>query len=125
MTVWVLERFYSIEELQKQRMDICKLRTYAETHEHIGTWNKVFAHYTELIRDNPNGIWLGIAGKTNYRQFCYEAKGVLYRNPDWTFRVVKAEIPFGAESWIGYTDPVVNEKVLRYLYATLQQGAEL
>lgn len=125
MKVWVLERFYSVEELQNQQADVYNLGKFTETQEQLDTWFKVLDRYTELICNNSNGVWLGISGKTNYRQFCYEAKGVLHRHPDWMFRVVKADIPLGAESWLGYTDPVVNEKVLRYLYATLEQGAEL
>lgn len=122
MKVWVLERFYSIEELQNQQADVYELGRFAETQEQLDTWAKVFDRYTELICNNSNGVWLGISGKTNYRQFCYEAKGILYRNPNCRFRVVKAEIPFGSDTWLGYIDPVVNDKVLRYLYATLQQG---
>lgn len=119
MKVWVLERFYTVEELQNQQADIYEL---AETQEQLEKCAKVFDRYTEIIRNNPNGVWLGISGKTNYNQFCFEARGVLLRNPDRRFRVVKADIPFDSVSWLGYRNPIVNEKVLRFLYATIERA---
>ena len=119
MKVWILERFYSIEELQKVQADVYEFGRSADTEGQQNVWSKVFDRYTELIRNNPNGIWSGIEGKINYRDFCYCARQAIERNKDSRLRVVTADITDDAKYWTGYKNPVVNEKVLRYLCATL------
>ena len=118
--VWILERFYSREWLLDKCAEYYKLgRDNADNRELFETITKVYDTFAKDLEENPDGMWCGFEGKTNYKQFCYCAKGAIRRNKGVKFRVVRAEIADDAKFWLGYKNPVVNENVLRYLYATL------
>lgn len=118
--VWILEKWITPEERMKSIEEVRGLLRILKTEEER---NRVSARIEEMLselRENPEGVWNGWEGKTNYRQFCQVAKECLRRyekKPD-KFRVVSAQIEDGATQWLGYENPVENEGVLRYLYAT-------
>lgn len=119
--VWILEAFYSREEMDKSYKDILELLDEAIKNnnlEGIKAGEEMRDAYKKTLEANPNGRWTGFEGKTNYKEFCYCAKAALRRNPDKEFRVVKAEIPDDAKYWVGYINPEVNEGVYKYLLAT-------
>ena len=121
--VWILETFYSREEMDKSYKSILELLDKANKEnnlEGIKAGEEMRDAYKKTLIANPNGRWAGFEGKTNYKEFCYCAKAALRRNPNMKFRVVKAEIPDDAKYWIGYINPEVNEGVYKYLLATKQ-----
>lgn len=119
--VWILEAFYSREEMKKSYHDILDMLDDAVAKhniEGIKAAEEMKSAYEKTLANNPDGRWTGFEGKTNYKEFCYCAKAALRRNPDKKFRVVKAEIEDTAKYWLGYVNPEVNEGVYKYLMAT-------
>lgn len=117
-TVWVLERFTSIEELNNYLNEYTELAKNADPSMNKESIDAVIDVFRKLVRDYPNGRWQGFEGKTSYREFCYRAKEAIRNHPTYKFRVVKAKIPDDARYWNGYTDYEVNDGVYRYLMAT-------
>lgn len=121
--VWILEKLYLPEETKKsiiemeEALDIIRNNPEAPV-EGISCMENTISTLKQRLADFPDGYWLGFEGKVIYRQFCQVAKDAINRNPDFTFRVVSAEIADDAKSWMGYQNPTVNEGVLRYLMAT-------
>lgn len=126
--VWILEKFENHEEMLKILEDMKDMVEFTKskddcTDEVISAMNASVARYTQYIADNPDGVWIGLEGKTIYRQFCDVAKAAIRRNrkmnPEIKFRVVEGEIEDGTEYWLGYKMTKVNDGVYRYLMATL------
>ena len=123
--VWILERFISKEEMEKSMNELYEIREFwderddAEAEAAIKTCDEMIVAYEKRMNANPDGYWLGYQGKIIYRQFCSCAHETMRYFKEGLFRVVKAEIEDSASQWIGYKNPVVNDGVLRYLYATL------
>ena len=121
--VWILEKLYLPEETKKsiiemeEALDIIRNNPEAPA-EGISCMENTISTLKQRLADFPEGYWLGFEGKVIYRQFCQVAKDAINRNPDFTFRVVSAEIADDAKSWLRYQNPTVNEGVLRYLMAT-------
>lgn len=118
--VWVLERFVSEEEIQARMADLQAMLANADKPEDKETLGQLIDAYGK----HTEGHWLGYVGRTNYRQWCWDAKDFIRRNKGTEFgkaplRVVKAQIEDDSKTWLDYTNAVVNEGVLRYLYATL------
>lgn len=117
--VWILERWNTREEMESQRNDF---REMAEELAKDGRPDayKTLEKFENILAQNPNGMWVGHEGKSNYKQFCDVAKDALRRaeGKGWKFRVVLAEIKDDAKFWVGYQNPVENEVVMRYLLAT-------
>lgn len=122
--VWILERFETREEnlksLQRMNENLEEAKAMGEE-KFIVAWEQTIENFKKTIEENPDGYWLGIEGKRNYKDFCYEAKDYMRRHKDDNkkLRVVKAEIEDNAKYWPGYQNPVVNEGVMRYLWATV------
>lgn len=121
--VWVIENWIpvekmqnnlnkALEDLERVKADINSSAEMVEAAEMLVTISQ------KILDDNPEGYWCGQIARTNYKDFCYEAKQSMYAHKDWKWRVVKADIAPEAEYWWHYTNPEVNEGVLRYLYAT-------
>lgn len=122
--VWILEMFYTREDLERD------LQTLQEFYEKemakadrdikiVNACNAMILCTKRQIEKNPDGVWGGIEGKTNYVQFCDVAKDALRRAKEGaSYRVVQAQIPDTATQWMGYQKPVVNDGVYRYLMAT-------
>ena len=122
--VWILEKFASREEMLNSQARNRAMTEMAKasgnyTEEQIEYLEDFAASYDKVVESNPNGRWYGFEGKIIYKQFCDCAKEVIRRNPDGKFRVVTAEINDDARSWLGYKNIQVNDKVMRYLMATL------
>lgn len=118
--VWVLERFVSAEEIEARMADLQKMLAHATKDEDIETLEQLIDAYGK----HTEGHWLGYVGRTNYRQWCREAQDFIRRHKGTEFgkaplRVVKAQVADNSNTWLGYTNAVVNDGVLRYLYATL------
>lgn len=121
--VWILEKFESVEDMNKVYTDMKSVVEYAKnndgwTNEQIDDFENAVIAYESKIKENPNGYWYGFEGKEIYRQFCDVAKAAIRRNPEAKFRVVEAEIPDDAKYWLGYKFVKENEGVYRYLMAT-------
>ena len=121
--VWVLERFIDAEEMKATLARVEELLAVAETEEQVKVVTESIDAYKKRIAENPEGHWLGYEGKCDYKEFCYVAKEFLRRNnfPNAKLRVVKAQVADDSKYWTNYKNPVENEKVLRYLYATYRQ----
>lgn len=122
MKVWVLEKFTSPTEIVKTLIDMIELvessRSCCST-EDSQNLDKGLDQFENKIEENPSGFWSGFEGKTSYKQFCNVAKDAIERNPNAKFRVVEAEIDDNATTWTSYRLVSVNNKVLKYLRATL------
>lgn len=116
--VWVLEKFMDTEAIEKMIQQTEELLAKCETEEHIEIATKILESHKKTQKENPNGYWTGEEGKSRYKDFCHVAKEYMRRHPDQKLRVVKAEIPEDAEYWLGYQNAVVNDGVMKYLYAT-------
>ena len=119
--VWILERFVPTSETVKHLEEIKMI--YNETaEENKETAKMIIDNLESTLINYPNGYWLGYVGKSNYKDFCWEAKDFMRRQENDLLksgvRVVKAEIEDDAKYWVGYVNPVVNDGVTRYLYAT-------
>ena len=121
-TVWVLERFVGTEETEASIADLKEM--LAEDME--DDTRQVTQHAIAKLqaRLQEGGYWLGYVGRSNYRDWCWDAKDFIRRHKGTEFgkaplRVVKAQIPDSSRTWVEYTNAVVNEGVLKYLYATL------
>ena len=120
--VWILEKFVSNEAMVKTLGELEKTLEESKGNldeKGIEVMNKSIASYKKMIDENPEGMWIGWEGKSNYRQFCEVAKDALRRaDKSWKFRVVEGEIEDNAKYWCNYKFVKVNESVLRYLMAT-------
>ena len=122
MKVWVLEKFASHTEMIKTLIDMIEIVESSRnicSAEDSQNFDKGLDRFEDKIEKNPSGFWSGFEGKTNYKQFCNVAKDAIERNPNAKFRVVEGEIDDKATTWINYRLVSVNDKVLKYLYATL------
>ena len=122
-TVWILEKWKSPEFMRQTINEFASTLEDEKDEEFIKSTKKIVASLEQELKDNPDGVWTGIVGKTVYKQFCIDAKDDLRywkkKDKNMQFRVVKAEIEDNAKYWLGYVNPVENNRVLRYLYATL------
>ena len=120
--VWILEKFESNEMMVKTLGELEQM--FEESKDKldergIESMNRTIAYQKKMIEENPEGMWIGWEGKSNYRQFCEVAKDALRRaDKSWKFRVVEGEIEDDAKYWCGYKFVKVNEGVFRYLMAT-------
>lgn len=122
MKVWVLEKFASPTEMIKTLIDMIELVESSRSHcsaEDSQNLDESLDQFENKIEENPSGFWSGFEGKTSYKQFCNVAKAAIKRNPNAKFRVVEGEIDDKATTWTGYRLVSVNDKVLKYLRATL------
>ena len=122
MKVWVLEKFASHTEMIKTLIDMIEIVESSRNScsaEDSQNFDEGLDRFEDKIEKNPSGFWLGVEGKTSYKQFCNVAKDAIERNPNATFRVVEGEIDDKATTWTNYKLVTVNDKVLRYLRATL------
>lgn len=118
--VWVLEKFVSVDEMQKSLSKLFEMREMNEGKEEaIRACDEMIAAYKKRMDANPDGYWLGYQGKTIYRQFCQCAHDTMRNLKGSTFRVVEGEIADDAKMWLGYKVVKVNDGVMRYLYATM------
>lgn len=109
-SVWILEKWVSAEDMQASLKGLESV---------FGSEDLSVTAYREKIETNPEGMWSGWEGKSDYKQFCKVAKDALRRSKKGDkFRVVKAEIEDSAEYWTGYENPVENVGVMKYLWAT-------
>lgn len=118
--VWILERFFTPDDLKQQ---IAFSEAYVQKcekdyPEHVMAAKEMLESARRVYRNNPEGHWVGMEGKSVYSIFCRVAKQSLRITPDAKYRVVTAEIADDAKYWLGYVNPIVNEGVLRYLRAT-------
>lgn len=122
MKVWVLEKFASPTELIKILIDMIEIVESSRSScsaEDSQKLDERLDRFENKIEENPSGFWSGFEGKTSYKQFCNVAKDAIEQNPNAKFRVVAGEIDDKATTWTGYRLVSVNDKVLRYLRATL------
>ena len=122
MKVWVLEKFNSPTEMIKTLISMIEMVESSRGNCSAEDSRELDENIDQLenkIEENPSGFWSGVEGKASYKQFCNVAKDAIERNPNAKFRVVEAEIDDRALSWINYRLVSVNDKVLKYLYATL------
>lgn len=123
--VWVLERFVSTEETTNSISELQNMLANATKADDKRTLNMMIsATKRKLETDVDGGHWTGYVGRSNYKTWCWEAKDFIRRHKGTEFgkaplRVVKAQVEDDATTWLGYTNAVVNEGVLKYLYATL------
>ena len=123
MKVWVLEKFASPTEMIKTLISMIEIVESSRSScsaEDSQKLDEDLDLFENKIEENPSGFWSGFEGKTSYKQFCNVAKDAIERNPDAKFRVVEGEIDDKATTWINYRLVSVNDKVLKYLYATLK-----
>lgn len=122
MKVWVLEKFASPTEMIKTLIDMIEMVESSRSScsaEDSQKLDEGLGRFENKIEENPSGFWSGVEGKTSYKQFCNVAKDAIERNPNAKFRVVEGEIDDKATTWTNYRLVSVNDKVLRYLRATL------
>lgn len=117
--VWILEKFDTVEDMTRVRDEIQRMFDDAEPDsEEQATAKRILDKCNEDLEEYPEGRWHGHEGKFNYKDFCYVAKAAIRRDRNAKFRVVAAEVEDDAKYWLGYQNPVVNEGVMKYLYAT-------
>lgn len=116
--IWILEKFETVEEMAKSYEEMTK--SLEERNIEKDKVESFKEKYKKLLEENPNGIWCGFEGKTNYHQFCEIAKHAIRRNPKGKFRVVEGIIDDNSKYWIEYEFVKENEKVFKYLMATLR-----
>ena len=122
--VWILERWISREEMEQsiREMEEMLADCKANRPEAVDTAEQLLAYNKKDLESNPDGRWLGYQGKSIYSQFCECAKETMRyfcgKNRNEKFRVVKAEIADDAKDWAGYKNPVENDRVMAYLWAT-------
>lgn len=122
MKVWILEKFASPTEMIKTLIDMIEMVESSRnicSEEDSKKLDEGLDRLEDKIKKNPSGFWSGFEGKTNYKQFCNVAKDAIERNPNAKFRVVEGEIDDKATTWTNYRLVSVNDKVLKYLRATL------
>ena len=122
MKVWVLEKFASPTEMIKTLINMIEVVESSRSSCSAEDSQKLDEGLDRLenkIEENPSGFWSGFEGKTSYKQFCNVAKDAIERNPNAKFRVVEGEIDDKATTWTNYRLVCVNDRVLRYLRATL------
>lgn len=125
--VWILERYISSAEMAKT---LEELKEHAEEAEKEGNvaaaaFKDSVVRYQEKMWQHPEGYWLGHVGRSNYKQFCWDAKESLRfwlreegKKAD-ELRVVEGYIEDNSKTWVGYTVAKVNDGVKRYLLATM------
>lgn len=125
--VWILERYIDSAEMAKT---LEELKEYAEEAEKEGdvaaaAFKDAVVRYQERMQQCPEGYWLGHVGRSNYKQFCWDAKESLRfwlrergKKAD-ELRVVEGYIEDNSKTWTGYTVAKVNDGVKRYLLATM------
>lgn len=124
MKVWILEAFYTREQMEADLIKFKEMRDETkkdETLKHLwDTADMIVENHEKRMAEKPNGYWYGSEGKIKYKEFCEVARAAIERNKGkgLKFRVVKADIADDAETWVGYKNPVENEGVLKYLLAT-------
>lgn len=117
--VWVLEKYQTADKLREMIKDFDDGSFNKEFSEEVRkTFGEASLKLHEALAKNPDGRWVGWQGKTNYKQFCEVAKASLNSSPKDKYRVVKAELDDDAEYWVGYKNGVINEGVMKYLWAT-------
>lgn len=129
--VWVLERYVDKADMEKtlkeleEMIEFCKSENAND--EVIESCKKSYENYKVKMNNNPEGYWGGVAGKSVYKQFCYQAKDSLRyylgeKHEDVSrFRVVEGLIEDSATMWINYKMTKVNDGVMRYLLATYKK----
>ena len=121
MNVWILERFIPTNETQKHIEELWTDYNNADD-ETKPVIKMVIGKLENKVEMFPKGYWLGYIGKHNYKDFCQESKDFMRRHKNdllqTGIRVVKANIKNDSKYWTGYKNPVVNDGVTRYLYAT-------
>ena len=118
-TVWVLERFVSEQETADKLAELQDMLANTTEDKDKETLELIITSYKKC----QGGHWTGYVGRSNYKDWCWDAKDFIRRHKGTEFgkaplRVVKAQVPDDSKTWMGYTNAVVNEGVLRYLYAT-------
>ena len=112
-TVWVLEKYITEERAEEIRAELLEMA------EELGSDDQKIAD----IKNKQIAGWSGVVGRSVYKQFCEDAKERLWwgrqKQENDRFRVVKAEIADNSKVWTGYKNAVVNDGVMRYLYATM------
>lgn len=123
--VWVLEKYQTKEDMNKtfeQFREMYESLKEDGTEEQIETAKKLVEKQRDTMKNNPNGYWYGIEGKSIYRQFCEVAKDAIRRADKGTqFRVVEGEITDDAKYWTGYKFVRENEGVLKYLMVRVKE----
>lgn len=129
--VWILERYINSAEMVKS---LEELKGFVEAAEkvkdkvndiEIAALKDAVVRYQEKMQQYPDGYWLGHVGRSNYKQFCWDAKESMrfwLRNQGKKadeLRVVEGYIKDNSKTWIGYTVAKVNDGVKRYLLATM------
>lgn len=125
--VWILERYIDSAEMAKTLDEFKEYAEKAEKEGNIATasFKDAVVRYQEKMRQHPEGYWSGHVGRSNYKQFCWDAKESLRF---WLreegkkaneFRVVEGYIEDNAKLWVGYKAIKVNDGVKRYLLATM------
>ena len=107
-SVWILERWVSREEMEK---DIKQIESADNASEYM------LLAFRKMLELHPEGYWCGCEGKSNYSQFlrCAE-RHVKDRSDNITYRVVVADIPNDAQYWAGYKNPVEDNEALSTIY---------
>lgn len=125
--IWILERYINSAEMAKALDEFkeCAEEAEKEGNAAVEVFKNAVARYQEKMQQNPDGYWLGDVGRSNYKQFCWDAKESLRF---WLkkegkkaneFRVVEGYIEDGSKTWVGYKVAKVNDGVKRYLLATM------
>lgn len=125
--VWILERYINSAEMAKTLEELKGYAEAAEKENDIATASlkDAVVRYQEKMQQYPEGYWLGHVGRSNYKQFCWDAKECLRfwlkdkgKKAD-ELRVVEGYTEDNSKTWIGYTVAKVNDGVKRYLLATI------
>ena len=125
--VWILERWIDRAGMEQT---LAELKEYAESAEKEGdvalaAFKDAVVRYHEKMRQHHDGYWLGYVGRSNYKQFCWDAKESLrywikdqHESAD-RFRVVEGYIADDAKQWVNYNVAKINDGVMKYLLATM------
>lgn len=125
MKCWILEGWINPERMQETLKQNEEMLAWAQGNNDkkgIEVARQMIEAYKARMEQNPDGYWCGYEGKSDYRTFCRMAQDTIRymgRKHGMKFRAVKADIADDAKEWLGYKNPVENEGVTRYLYATL------
>jgi len=122
--VWVLEKWINREAMLESLKTMEEL--YVEQSAAEGCNEELVKQIKMTLdssrkreQENPDGYWSFWEGKTIYSQFIERAhEGIKRAKHGDKFRVVEATMDSRAKYISKYEVVTVNEKVLKYLYAT-------
>lgn len=125
--IWVLEKFITTDMMKATMNKLMQDKDNAISENDRLASMKILDVYTDFVEKNPDGCWLAHRGKCNYTDFCQVAREdmrkMLNQKKKVQWRVIEGQIEDDSTTWSNYEVVKVNERVFKYLWATMLHGA--